>query len=163
MMKDVNSMIKRMEEKRAELDNTKREQESKVANRETYLRNVIKSWADDFKELATLANAMQDNGFSLNDESHLGMRQSSFCTNGIQHYTGFFTERPYNVVKDIKGFGIECGGCDGNIDLFIDFDGNVITSGQVSGGGQFWTMERFVREFPTFKEKFLQFVEKTIK
>ncbi len=149
--------------KRNELDAKRRREEYVAATRENFLIAKIKEYSQDFGDLVRLANELQDNGFSLNDiKSYWGDR-SSFCTDGIHHGVGFFVRDPFwGRRKEIIGFGIENGGAWGNVDLLIDFDGNVITKGEKCSG-KWVSMEHFVESFPKFKARFLEYVDKITK
>lgn len=148
--------------KKLELDNQQRREMERNAEREDYLRDRIKEYAQDFNNLVTLANELQNNGFTLNDHGGSFGYTSSFCTDGICHRVGFFTRNPWNRKKEILGFGIENGGAWGDTDLMIDFDGNIITKGEVHSNGTCKSMETFVEHFPVFKERFLEYVDKII-
>lgn len=148
--------------KKLELDNQQRRKMERDAEREDYLRDKIKEYAQDFNNLVTLANELQGNGFSLNDHQSYFGDTSSFCTDGIRHRVGFFVRNAFSRRKAIIGFGIENGGAFGNVDLLIDFDGNVKTRGEVSRG-KLIDMEKFVEVFPDFKARFLAYVDKITK
>lgn len=160
---EISDKLNAIRNKSVELEQMQRRQEYVAAERENYLRAKIKEYSKDFNDLVRLANELQDNGFSLNDHKSYWGDRSTFCTDGIHHGTGFFVRNPFWGRKEIVGFGIECGGAWGNVDLLIDFNGNVITKGEVYSNGKCVSMERFVENFPKFKARFLAYVDEIIK
>lgn len=160
---EITDRISAIRGKKIELDAKRRQEEDVMMNRKVFLLAKIKQYSQDFDNLVTLADELQTNGFSLNDSRSNFGDTSSFCTDGIQHGVGFFTRNPWAQVKEIIGFGIENGGAFGSIDLLIDFNGNVVTKGEVYGNGRLESIERFVKYFPDFKQRFLAYVDKITK
>lgn len=155
--------IDKIRAKGAYLAEMRRSKENAADKRKRYLRHQIKELSQHFDYLVNFANELQDNGFSLNDHRSYFGDTSSFCTDGITHSVGFFTRNAWAQKKEIIGFGIECGGAWGNVDLLIDFDGNVITKGETYSNGKFVSMEKFVEEFPEFIDRFIAYVDKITK
>ena len=159
---EISDRINAIHSKRSALDAEQKRKIKTASEREDYLTAKIKEYSLDFYDLVRLANELQDNGFSLNDHKSYFGDTSSFCTDGICHIVGFFTRNPFSQRKAIIGFGIKNGGAFGNVDLLIDFDGNVRTRGEVVRG-KLVDMEKFVEAFPDFKARFLAYVDKITK
>lgn len=159
---EISDRISAIHNKRSALDTEQKRKTMAASEREDYLTAKIKEYSLDFHDLVRLANELQDNGFSLNDHQSYFGDTSSFCTDGIRHRVGFFVRNAFSRRKAIIGFGIENGGAFGNVDLLIDFDGNVRTRGEVVRG-KLIDMEKFVEVFPDFKARFLAYVDKITK
>lgn len=159
---EILDRISAIHSKRSALDAEQKRKAMATSEREDYLTAKIKEYSLDFYDLVRLANELQDNGFSLNDHQSYFGDTSSFCTDGIRHRVGFFVRNAFSQRKTIIGFGVENGGAFGNVDLLIDFDGNVKTRGEVVRG-KLIDMEKFVEVFPDFKARFLAYVDKITK
>lgn len=143
---NASKFINAIRSKREDLDLKRSEKLDRINER----NNLLKKQASDLvrkygNDMFDIANELQENDFSIKD----------FFTDGISHRIGFFVKHPFEDRKQkILGIGIECGGCDGNIDLLISRDGEIISLGQVYKNGTMVTLTRFVNCFEDFKNRF---------
>lgn len=163
----TSEMIKAIRNKSAEMKAMENEKAQRIffKNME-YIDKAKELIKEHGRDIMRVVNELQDNGFYLitKREMENGIHSSKWVTDGIRHNVGFVTTTPkhyYNGELNIIGFGIQCGGCDGNIDLTFDFDGNMVEHGQIFSDGRMITLYNFVDGFEDFVNGFYEYVERT--
>ena len=111
---------------------------------------MIKKYSSGLQLLAT---TFQQIGWPMERSYFPGWTRPMFVTDGIAHKVGFVMDKPHNPNDSrILGLGIEAGGCDGDIDLLFDFDGKMISRGQVCEDGRAVHLNKFAKDFERFVE-----------
>lgn len=122
----------------------------------------IKSFQEDMQELMTLANELQSNGFCLGVKAYM-TNCPTFITDWFYHGVGFYTAESNwhhaNGLYTLQGFGIRNGGANGEVDVVIDWFGNIKSYGYVNDKGKMIDIIAFANGFPKFKENFLKWID----
>ena len=164
--------IKMIKEYAQKKENEHTEQISNKEKKCDELCNIIFTMKDDIKEIIEVGKACIENGICINGyKSQYAISasdESNFYTNGISHRVGFYGGKaPHGDFREhcpIIGIGIKNGGANGYFDLFIDENGTADAYNQKDGkygyiGQLNDCLERFIKEFPLFKEKFYNYVD----
>lgn len=152
--------IKAISNKRTELNNAECAKKKAITKENEIAIAKIKGFANDFKELMEIADAMQKHGFTLGKITHM-TSSPEFVTEWWSHCIGFYPDcnPSHHRFLNLKGFGRMNGGACGNVDLIIDLDGNILSYGEIFSDGRMVDVIGFAEHFNDFKSKFLSYVD----